>query len=149
FWTHTLPRAHREAPAIAAGGHRAAGVVDTWLRSDDDFRLLAPPLAAFLHACDVIRMSAPADGIPEGPVLASNPRVAALLCGRPAVGAPSGASPEALAALARERGAALVIVDSFRGDGPAAIRAWVDSRDGTLEPVFAVPGGVRVVRIRR
>ena len=149
YCTHVFPRAHREAPAIAGGGHRAAGVVDTWLRSDDDFRLLAPPLAAFLHACDVVRMAGPGVGIPEGPVLASNPRVAALLCGRPAVGAPAGASPEALAALAREKGVALVIVDSFRGDGPAAIRAWADARDGTLEPVFAVPGGVRVVRIRR
>ncbi|MND04403.1 hypothetical protein D3C83_246570 [compost metagenome] len=55
--------------------------------------------------------------------MASNPRVAALLCGRPAVVVPADASPAALAALARERGVAVVIVDSFRGEAPAALRA--------------------------
>ena len=147
YGTHWLPRAHREAPAIAPGDHRPAGVTNTWAWSDDEFRQAAPPLAAFLHACDLVRGGAP--GIPDGPVMASNPRVAALLCGRPAVGAPAGASPEALAALARERGVALVLVDGFGGAGPAAIRAWAGAGDGTLEPVLAVPGGVRIVRVRR
>ena len=94
-------------------------------------------------------MRAGGPGFPTGPVMASNPRVAALLCGRPALPVPAGASPGALLALARERGAALVIADSFRGEVPAALRAWAEAPDGGLDVSAAVPGGVRVLRVRR
>lgn len=147
YFTHWLPRSQRERPAAAPGEHEPAGFERTWWWSNDEYRQAAPALAAFLHACDLVREGA--SGIPPGPVMASNPRVAALLCGRPAVKAPEGASPADLAALARETGVAVVIADGFGGGGSPALRAWRDAGTGELERIVALPGGVQVLRVRR
>jgi hypothetical protein len=148
FWfARVRPAAHRVPPAVAPGGHDPAGFTDTWFWSDEQFREAAPSLGSFLHACDLVR--AGGDAFPPGPVLASNPRVAALLCGRPAVKAPDAASPADLAELARREGVALVLVDRFRGGGSEALRAWRDAGTGDLEEAVALPGGVRVLRAKR
>jgi len=147
FWFDVVfPRSHRPRPAFASGTHEPAGYTDTWSFNDDQYGQAAPSLGAFLAACDRIRDG---EGMPEGPVLATNPRVAALLCGRTAVKAPEGATPAELAALARERGIALVLVDNFRGGGSEALRAWRDAGTGELEPAASLAGGVQVLRVRR
>ena len=141
-----LPRAHRARPADAPGTHEPARFARTWFWSDAEYAQAAPALASFLHACDLVRQGAPGDA---GPVLATNPRVAALLCGRRAVQPPAGAGPEAVADLVRGKGVALVLVAPWSDPYSEALRAYARERAADLEPLATLPGNVAILRVRR
>lgn len=146
--TLVLPHSHRVRPAAVPGSHEPASFSHTWVWTDDEFRQGAPTTAAFLHACDLVREGA-IPGLPEGPVMAGNPRVAALLTGRRAVQPPKGGTPGAVAERARESGVVGAVVADFGDPYAEALRGWRDARPGDLEPLLALPGGVQVFRVRR
>jgi hypothetical protein len=146
-----LPRAHRARPAAAPGLHEPSRFAHTWGWSDAQYVQAAPALASFLHACDVVRDGG-LPGVPAadaGPVMATNPRLAALLCERRAVQPPAGAGPDAVAALVREKGVALVLVDDFAGGTSDSLRAYARERAADLEPLATLPGNVALLRVRR
>ncbi len=144
FATHVHPRAHRPRPA-SPGAHLPAAFADTWAWRDAEYIAAGTTRSSFLHACDVIRLG---EGVfPPGPVMAANPRVAALLTGRRAVQPPRGGTAAETAAAARGAGVALVLVEEFEGPCSDALRAWCSSGGRDLVEVLALPGGVRVMRV--
>jgi len=128
-----LPRASRECPINAPGTHEPARVPRTWTWNDDQYRQAATALASYLHACDLVR----AGGFPPGTVLASNPRVAALLCGRAAVPSLPG------------EGVALILVDDFAGPRSEGLRNYARGHAAELESLFTLPGEVELLRVKR
>ena len=146
LFTQVLPRAHRDRPAASPGEHEPAGFTDTWAWSDGQYRQAAAPLASWLHACDLVRTGA-LEGLPEGHVMVSNPRIGALLTGRRAVQARGDLAPAALAALAREKGVALVLVDNFAGPPSVALRRWRDAGAGDLRSLLRLPGDVEILGV--
>jgi hypothetical protein len=127
-----LPRASRECPITAPGTHEPARVPRTWTWNDDQYRQAATALASYLHACDLVREGA----YPPGTLLVSNPRVAALLCGRHAVQAPVGE-------------AALVLVDDFAGPRSEELRKLRRTRADDFDLLLTLPGGVELLRVKR
>ncbi len=148
FTALILPRLHRPRPAAIPGSHEPASFTETWPWTDDQYRQAAHAQVAFLHACDLVREGG-IPGLPEGPVMAGNPRVAALFTGRRAVQPPKGGTPDAVAARAREAGVVAVVVPDFGDPYAEALRGWRDARRGDLDLLLALPGGVEVFRVRR
>jgi len=140
------PRALRETPLPGRPPHRVARYTDTWPMPDAQFLREAPRFEAFLAACDLIRRG-PAGAFPPGAVLACNPRVAALLCGRPAVRPRPGAGASETAGLVAREKVRLVLVDSFPGAFSDAIRRYRVERPGELEKVLQA-GPVEVYSVR-
>ena len=126
-----LPRAHRERPAGAPGSHEPARIPQTWRWNDAQYAQAALPLASWLHACDEIRNGS----LPPGTVLSTNPRIAALLCGRPAVLSPPAGD--------------LVLVDAFAGSAADAVRAHRGAAASRLRPLLVLPGGVELLQVQR
>jgi hypothetical protein len=163
YATWVLPRSHRETPAAAPGVHDPASFAQSWTWSDAQFREGAVSLAAYLHACDLIRSGdVPGAGpLPEGPILVSNPRVAALLCGRGAVQAPTVAGlwedgsydgPLDSGPVRRAvevRGVRLVLVDRFASRYSEALRFYREDHQSDLDSLLRLPGGVEILRVKK
>lgn len=163
FATWVFPRSHRETPAAAPGTHDPASFAQSWTWSDAQFREGAVSLAAFLHACDLVRANyVPGAGpLPVGPILVTNPRVAALLCGRPAVRpAPDRLNtvdgkvfrstvPADTAEVVRSEGIVLVLTDFFDGGRSDAVRAYPSTYSSDLDSLLRLPGGVEILRVKR
>lgn len=126
YFTRTLPRATRPTPPLAglpAGlpAHDVAGFTESWGWDDAQFAANSPAVHAYLSITDAMRADTQ---LPPGPVLASNPRVAALLCARPAVAARAHAAAEATIGIVHREKVALVLVDAFDDSGARALRLW-------------------------
>jgi hypothetical protein len=166
FATWVLPRSHRERPAAAPGDHDPASFAQSWAWNDAQFREGGVSLASFLHACDLVRANdVPGAGpLPVGPILVTNPRVAALLCGRPAVQAPAvdegplpshGRSrivvfdPTPAAEIVRREGVALVLRDWFDSRYSEGLREYTDANRSSLDSLLRLPGGVELLRVKK
>jgi hypothetical protein len=140
--TRVLPRASRERPAAAPGDHEPARFPESWKWTDGQYAQAGLSLASYLHACDLVRADAvPGAGrLPEGTLLAFNPRIASLLCGRPAV-------PVASPVDTRE--VVLLLVDNFGGPPSESLRRYRDEHGRDLESLLRLPGGVELLRVKR
>jgi hypothetical protein len=146
-----LPRAHRARPAGVPGAHEPAAFADSWAWSDEQYAAAGPSLAAYLHACDLIRENRIPE-LPDGPVLASNPRVASLLCDRPAIRPRFTPIRDGLASQIvslEVSGFTIVLADNFAGEESEHLRAFTGLSPDRWCTAVHLPGNVSVLRVRR
>ncbi len=127
YSTRTRPRAARLTPVVegAQSNLRTPDVAAfhaTWGMPDAEFPQRSTTIASYLMMCAAIRDDSSA---PAGPVMAANPRIAALLTGRTATTTSPTEAPSAAIARMRASGVELLLVDSFVDPRSSAVRELV------------------------